>query len=245
MSSLAIAILFLSNSCLAAGPIAVHLGTAANYAIIGQAGISSVPNSVITGNIAVSPIAATAITGFGLTMSADGTYSTASQVKGKVYAADYASPTPARLTTAVLDMQTAYNNVTARANPDFSEVGAGVIGGHTFTPGFYKWTSTVSIDSSITIHGAAHDQFIFQIAGTLTSASGSNVILSGKVTAANIVWVVADAVTLGTNSKFEGTILGKTGITMQTSSNINGRLLAQTAVALQMATVTKPLVKKP
>lgn len=118
------------------------MGGAANYAILAQSGISSVPNSVISeqliasspipalthligGNIGVSPIAATAITGFGLTMSADGTYSTASQVTKKCYAADYAGNTPAHLTAAVGDMQTAYNNVTARANPDFSEVGAG------------------------------------------------------------------------------------------------------------------------
>lgn len=239
MSSIALALLVLANSCLAAGPLAVCLGTSANYAIIGQAGISSVPNSVITGDIAVSPIAATAITGFGLTMSADGTYSTASQVNGKCYAADYASPTPGVLTTAVADMQSAYNNVTARANPDFLEVGAGVIGGRTFIPGFYKWTSTVSIDSSITLQGCEDDTWIFQIAGTLTSAAASQVILAGGANAANIVWVVADAVTLGTNSNFEGTILGKTGITLQTSSTINGRILAQTAVALQMATVTR------
>lgn len=73
----------------------------------------------------------------------------------------------------------------------------------------------------------------------MNSASASKVILSGGATAANVVWAVAGAVTLGTNSAFEGVILGKTGITMQTNSTINGMLFAQTAVALGKATVTR------
>lgn len=82
--------------------------------------------------------------------------------------------------------------------------------------------------------------WIFQIAGTLTTASAMKVILTGGALPQNIVWVVAGAVTLGTYSHFEGVLLGATGITMNTGSSINGRLLAQTAVALQMATVTEP-----
>jgi len=245
ISSLAIALLLLSNSCLAAtapaaGPLAVPLGTAANYVILAKAGISTVPNSVITGNIGVSPIAATAMTGFALTLNANGQYSASTQVSGNCYAADYAVPTPAKLTTAVLDMQTAYTNASTRANPDGSEIGAGVIGGLTFTPGFYKWSSTVSIGTSITLVGAATDTWIFQIAGTLDLASAQAVILKGGARPANIVWAVAGAVTLGTTSAFEGILLGATSITMQTGSSIHGRLLAQTAVALQMTTVTRP-----
>ncbi|KZP18595.1 antifreeze protein [Athelia psychrophila] len=227
---------FLSSSCLAAGPLAVPLGTAASYAVLAQAGITVIPTSAITGDIGVSPIAAASMTGLDLVSSSDGSYATSTQVKGKVYAADYAGTTPATLTAAVLDMGTAYSNVTGRANPDYSEVAAGIIGGSTFTPGSYKWTSTVDIGSSITLSGDVSDTWIFQIAGTLTSASASKVILSGGANAANVIWAVAGAVTLGTDSSFEGTILAKTAITMQTSSTINGRLLAQTAVALQKTT---------
>ena len=39
----------------------VDLGTAGNYAILAKTGISTVPASVITGNIAVSPIAGAAM----------------------------------------------------------------------------------------------------------------------------------------------------------------------------------------
>jgi len=53
------------------------------------------------GDIGVSPIAATGMTGFSLTLGGLG-YSTSVQVAGVCYGADYASPTPSMLTTAVL-----------------------------------------------------------------------------------------------------------------------------------------------
>lgn len=65
------------------------------------------------------------MTGLDLVSSSDSSYATSTQVKGKVYAADYALDTPAQLITAVLDMGAAYNNVTGRANPDYSEIAAG------------------------------------------------------------------------------------------------------------------------
>jgi hypothetical protein len=48
---------------------------------------------------------------------------------------------------------------------------------------------------------------------------------------------VAGAVTLGTTSHFEGTILCQTAINLLTGASINGRMLAQTAVTLQKNTV--------
>ncbi|KZP10303.1 antifreeze protein [Athelia psychrophila] len=238
MSSFAIAILILSNSCLAAGPVAVPLGTAANYIILAETGITNVPTSAVTGNIGLSPAAATLITGFALTISADGTYSTSSQITGRAYAASYANPTPPTLTTAISDLVTAYNNAAGRTSPDHTDLASGAIGGLTLAPGLYKWTSGVSIGSSITISGASTDTWIFQVAGTLTAANGISVILSGGASPANIVWVVAGAVTFGTTSVFKGVVLGAAGITLNTGSTINGRLLSETAVALQSATVT-------
>ena len=71
-------------------------------------------------------------------------------------------------------------------------------------------------------------------------SSAVNITLIGGAQAKNIFWQVAGAVTLGTTSHFEGTILGKTGINMLTGATSNGRMLAQTAVVLQMATITQP-----
>ena len=48
----------------ATGLAPVNLGTAGNFVILSKSGISTVPSSVLTGDIGVSPIAHTAITGF-------------------------------------------------------------------------------------------------------------------------------------------------------------------------------------
>lgn len=218
---------------------AVNLGTSGNFVILSKAGISTTGVTKITGNIGVSPIAASAITGFGLVMDRLGQFSTSALVTGKVYAADYKVPTPNMLTTAVSDMQTAYTNAAGRAptSAATTNVGAGSIGGLTLTPGVYKWTTGVTIPTNVTLSGGSNDVWIFQIAGTLGISSGKQVILSGGAQAKNIFWQVAGATTLGTNSTFYGTILDKTNIAIQTSAVLNGRALAQTAVTLDANTV--------
>jgi Ice-binding-like len=111
----------------------VNLGTAANFAILAKSGISTVPTSAVTGDIGVSPIDSTAITGFSLTHDAASPFATSSQITGKAYAPDYTVPTPANLTTAIGDMQTAYTDAAGRTTPDFTELGAGQIGGLTLS----------------------------------------------------------------------------------------------------------------
>ena len=64
----------------------VNLGTADNFVILAKTGISTTGTTSIVGNIGVSPIASTAITGFGLTMDDSNVFSTSSLVTGKVYA---------------------------------------------------------------------------------------------------------------------------------------------------------------
>ena len=113
--------------------------------ILAKSGISTTGATDITGNIGVSPITATAITGFGLVMDSSGMFSTSSLVDGKVYAPDYAAPTPVTMTTAISDMETAYTDAAGRTLPDATELGAGNIGGLTITPGTYKWGTGVII----------------------------------------------------------------------------------------------------
>jgi len=98
-------------------------------------------------NIGVSPAAATYIEGFGLIADASNVFSTSSLVTGKIYAADYASPTPAVMTTAVSDMETAYIDAQGRTLPDATELGAGDISGMTLAPGLYKWGTGVIINA--------------------------------------------------------------------------------------------------
>lgn len=137
-------------------------------------------------------------------------------------------------------MQTAYTDAAGRPTPDFLELQTGAIGGLTMTPGLYKWTSTVTISSDLTLNGSPTDVFILQISGDLTMAAGKNVFLTGGVKAKNVFWQVAGAIDIGTTAHFEGIILSQTAITFRTGSSINGRLLAQTAVVLDTTTVVQP-----
>jgi len=215
----------------------INLGTAGNYAILAETGISSAPPSVITGDIGDGPAAASYITGFSLT--AVGTYSTSPQVTGKIYAADYTPPTPSNLTTAVSDMQTAYTNAAGRT-ADYNELYSGDLSGKTLNAGVYKWGNSVLINSDVTLHGGANDVFVFEIAGGITQAANTKVILTGGVQAKNIFWQSAQTVSIGTGAHFEGIVLSMTNITLKTGASINGRLLAQTAVTLDQSTVTAP-----
>lgn len=233
---------FTTKSVASIGLLPVNLGTAGSFAILSKSGISTVPTSRVTGDIGVSPIARIAITGFSETMDSTNTFSTSTQVVGKIYAADYTPPTPSNMTTAVSDMEIAYTDAAGRTLPDFTELGAGEIGGQTLVPGLYKWGTGVSISTNVTLAGKATDVWIFQVAGNITQSSATNVTLTGGALAKNVFWQVAggSGVTIGTGAHFEGNVLSITAIKLNTGASAISRLLAQTAVTLDQSTVTQP-----
>jgi hypothetical protein len=98
----------------------------------------------------------------------------------------------------------------------------------------------VTIPTDVTLSGGSNDVWVFQIAGDLSIAGATSVILSGGAQAQNIFWQVAGGVgvDLGTTSQFEGTIMAAAGINMENGASINGRLLAQTAVTLDANSIT-------
>jgi hypothetical protein len=219
----------------------VDLGSACNYAILAKSGISTVPISTVTGNIGVSPIAATAMTGFGLTLDGGGQFATSTQVAGQARGASYGGPVAAALTQAVLDMQAAYTDAASRIHPDASRtnINNGAIGGLTLGAGVYTFTTAISISQDLTFDGDANDVFILQTTGQLLQAVDTNVILMNGAQAKNIFWQVAGNVAIGARAHMEGIILCFTDVVFITGSSLNGGILAQTAVALQMADITE------
>ena len=216
----------------------VDLGTAGNYVVLAKSAINNNPTSAFTGDLALSPMAESFITGFSQT--AETGYSTSAQVTGRIYAADMTDPTPSNLTTAVENMETAYTNAAGRTAPDFVELYSGEIGDKTLSPGLYKWGSNVLIAEDVTFSGSARDVWIMQVSDNVIMSSDKNIILSGGALAENIFWQVAGEVTIGTDSHFEGIILSKTGVTMNTGATLNGRILAQTAAIFDGNTVVEP-----
>ncbi len=213
----------------------VNLGAAGAFAILSQSGITNVPTSAIVGNVGTSPI-----TGAALLL-------TCGEVSGKILTVDAAGPLPCvvpyasyPLDLAVGDMGLAYDDAAGRVAPDFTELGAGEIGGLTLAPGLYKWGTGLLISTDVTLSGGPNDVWNFQVAGTLNQANATRVTLAGGARPKNIFWAVAGAVTIGTTAHFNGVVLAKTMIAVNTGASVNGRLLAQTAVTLQMNAVTQP-----
>ena len=226
------------------GPGTINLGGAAIYTILSKTGISTTVGSSVTGNIGVSPAAATGITGFGLIMDPSNVFSKSSPsslVSGNVYAADYAVPTPANISTAVSDMETAFTTANGLTNSVITELGAGDITGMTLVPGLYKWSTGLLISASgVTLTGGPNDTWVFQIGQGLTVANGAIIHLAGGAQAKNIFWIAASNAEIGTTVDFSGNIISQTKIVLNAGSKVTGRLLGQTAVNLDAATVIFP-----
>jgi hypothetical protein len=219
----------------------VHLNTAGNYVILAKSGISTVPSSSITGDIGVSPIAATAITGFSLALDSGGQYSTSSQLTGDAHAASYGGSIAAVLTIAVLDMEAAYTDAASRTPDPSNDRGVnfknGLIGGETLSPGVYTFTMGVTIASDLTFEGGIDDVWIISTTGILTLAANTKIILKGNAQAKNIFWRVAGNAAIGADATMAGIMLVKTDVLFITGSSLNGHIYAQTAVNLQKATI--------
>jgi hypothetical protein len=228
----------------------VRLGNAANFVVLTKAGISSVPPSLIKGNIGVSPIASTAMTGFGLSADPSNTFSTSVQIKGRAYAANYAIPTPSEMTTTISDMEAAYTEAAGRPISSAANLNiqSGLISGMTFKPGVYTWGTDVMFGSDIYIKGSSEDVFIFQSSGNFVAGSGAKIILvdegsgGGGPRQENIVWQIAGFLDAGTTAHLEGVFMVKTHAVFKTGSSLNGRIFSQTACTLDSATIVDPRI---
>jgi Ice-binding-like len=208
------------NTC---GQAPVVLGAAGNFVVLAGSTVTNTGPSSVTGDLGVSP--GTAVTGFGPGILA-----------GAQHAGDLiAGQGEAALTTA-------YNDAARRILCPVTV--AGNLGGQTLTPGLYKSTSSLEISSGnlvLDARGAANAVFIFQMASTLTTTSGRQVMLIGGAKAANVFWQVGTSATLGSTSAFQGTIMADQAITMTTGATLNGRALARiAAVTLDSNIIVKP-----
>jgi hypothetical protein len=213
-----------TTTMIGGGQAPVALGSAANFAVLAGSTVTNAAGATtVTGDLGVSP--GTAVTGF-----PPGT------VIGTTHAGDAAAA------QAQMDLTTAFNDAAGRSVGAVTV--AGNLGGQTLTPGLYKSTSSLEISSgdlTLDAQGNANAVFIFQMASTLTTTAGRQVILSGSAKAANVVWQVGSSATLGTTSVFAGNILADQSITLNTGATLDGRALARiAAVGLDTNTITTP-----
>ena len=204
------------------GPAIVPLGASATYAVLAGSTVTNTGATEITGDLGVSP--GTAVTGF-----PPGT------VSGTIHAGDSDAE------EAQDSLTVAYNDAAGQSTGAISV--SGDLTGLTLAPGLYKSTSSLAISGTLTLNalGNSDSRFMIQMASTLTTEPGSQVILSGGALASNVFWQVGSSATLGTNSVFKGTILADQSITLNTGARVDGRALARNgAVTLDANVITTP-----
>lgn len=199
-----------------------RLLSAANYGAMAGSTITNTGSSVITGKLALSP--GSALTGFPPGVVTGGT--------------DVANGAAVQAQT---DLTTAYNDA-AGATP-FIDMSGQDLGGKTLIPGAYRFSSSAQLTGTLTLdgQGSTNATFIFQIGSTLTTASGSRVVLLNGAGACAVFWQVTTSATLGTGTLFQGNILALSSITMTTGATLGGRALARNgALTLDTNTITAP-----
>jgi PKD repeat protein len=198
------------------------LGTAQTFAVLGASTVTNTVRSVLTGDLGVYP--GSAITGFPPGI-----------VNGTTHAGDAAALAAQNAVT------TAYNALAGQVCPALNNLTGQNLGGKTLTPGVYCFSSSAQLTGTLTLNaqGSASAVFVFQIGSTLTTASNSVVQVINGGSDCNVFWQVGSSATLGTSTRFAGSILALTSITLNTSASVSGRVLARNgAVTLDTNIVT-------
>jgi hypothetical protein len=225
-----------STPLIAGSPTFVNLGSVERFAIISGVGVSNNAGASVINNmdVGIYPGARSSITGF----------PPAIIVNGGMYAADDGAAIAAMLNLAKLDLVVAYLFAESCITMPPQTV-AGNQGGKTLAPGIYKSTSTLSVDGSdltLDAQGDPNAYWIFQVASTLTTTTGGNIVLTNGAQAKNIFWQTGSSATIGTYTKFNGSILALQSITMDSYAEATGRMLARNGAVVLTSTniINKP-----
>jgi hypothetical protein len=207
------------------------LGSAQSFAVLAYSKVANTGNTIVTGDLGLSPTTGAAITGF-----------PPGAVIGTIYAVNAAGPAgsvsnPGLLTTAKTDLSTAY---TIGLNSQGCDVdyGSGTkdLVGLSLVPGVYC-AGAFALSGTLTLQGSG--VWIFKSADTLITSGTANIVGGDPC---NVWWSVASSATLGTNTQLTGNILAVASITLATGATLNGRALAQNgAVTLDNNMVTVPV----
>jgi hypothetical protein len=204
----------------------VPLGTAKSFVVLAGAGITNTGPTTLIGDLGTFPTKK--ITGAGsLTVTGTNHHFDAVTQQAKN------------------SLVTGYN---AAAGQGPTSPIAADLAGKTLKRGVYNSASSIKLTGAMTLDAAGDRNavFVFQGGSALTTETGSQIKLINGASACNVFWQLGTSATLGTNSKFVGTILAKSSITATTGASVQGRLLARNgAVTLDTNTITKPSCTAP
>jgi hypothetical protein len=191
------------------------LGAAQSFAVLGGTAITATGSAVISGNVGVSP--GSAVTGF----------PPAIVQNGQIYSGVGSLAGPAKTSA-----RTAYDNLKGQACPPANDLTGKILGQTpgflSLNPGVYCFDTSAQLNATLTLNdgGDPNAIFIFQIGTTLTTASSSQVIMSGGGRGTNVYWQVGTSATIGTSTVFRGHIIADTSVTLTTSASTTGRVFA-------------------
>ena len=221
LSAIAMGTLLVCEAAPLSAQTAPSLGTAQSYAVLGGSTVTNTGPSVIGGDLGLSP--GTSVTGF-----PPGVVS-----GGAIHAADAAA------LSAQSSLTTAYNSAAGQSCTQ--DLTGQDLGGKVLTPGVYCFSTSAQLTGSLTLNGQGNASavWVFKAGSTLTTASGSSVVMTNGGSQCNVFWQVGTSATVGTSTSLAGNILALTSITMNTGANLVGRALARNgAVTLDTNNIT-------
>ena len=185
---------------------AVSLGSAQSFAVLGASTVTNTGLTTIKGDLGVSP--GTAITGFPPGIVIGGTIHAGDAVAAQ-------AQSDAAVAYAALVKATCTTNLTGQD-----------LGGLTLRPGVYCFNSSAQLTGTLKLVGKG--PWIFQIGSTLTTATGSAVLVNGSpnCNGTDVFWQIGSSATIGTGTQFVGNILALTSITLNAFANVSGSALA-------------------
>ena len=205
----------------------IPLGAADSFAVLGASTVTNTGDTVVNGDLGVSP--GTAVTGFGPGVVLNGSIHMNDAIAMQAHA----------------DAATAYGQLVGETFT--TDLSGQNLGSMILTPGVYHFATTAQLSGILTLNteGDPNAVFHFQIGTTLTTDPSSMItFLNG--TSANVFWQVGTSATIGVDSVFSGTILADQSITVNGGATINGRVIAiNAAVTLDTDSISVPVVPEP
>jgi hypothetical protein len=179
--------------------------TASTYAALAQSAVANTGNTVLNGDLGISPAAGTFITGF-----PPGIYS------GQLHATDAAAA------QAHIDATAAA--VALQAVTPVTDISATDMGSATLTPGHYKASTTLTWTAgALTLSGKG--VYIIEAGTSATLPVSASVVLTNGAVASDVYFITGTAFTFGATNTISGTILAGSVITTAASTVLTGRLL--------------------
>ncbi len=200
----------------------VPLGLAKPFSVLAGARVTNTGTTVINRDVGVHP--GTAFTGAGTAV-----------VGGETHTGDAVARSAKTALTA------AYNNAAGQSPRTAVD---GELGGETLPGGVYNRPAAMALNGILTLDGQNDPDsvWVFQAGTTLITGSASSVVLIRGADPCNVFWQVGSSATLGTGTRFVGTVMANQSIAMQTGARLRGRVLARIgAVTLDTNVITSPL----